>query len=131
MNQINVVPYIDVMLVLLVIFMVTAPLVQTSSIDLPTLGQSANPPPELPLQIIVRRDGSLAIRDMNRGESVEEPVTHRNFQQAVLAKIQPEQPILIAGDKDTPYQNILSVMDQLRVIHRGEIGLLVESAHSS
>ena len=61
MNQINVVPYIDVMLVLLVIFMVTAPLIQVASVDVPTVGKAAQAPSD-PLQVIVRADQSLAFR---------------------------------------------------------------------
>ena len=62
MNQINVVPYIDVMLVLLVIFMVTAPMIQPSSVELPSVGKSSQPP-VAPLEVIIKADASLAIRD--------------------------------------------------------------------
>ena len=58
MNQINVVPYIDVMLVLLVIFMVTAPMIQTGSVDLPSVGKASEVPAE-PLQSEVGADGAL------------------------------------------------------------------------
>jgi biopolymer transport protein TolR len=56
MNEINVVPYIDVMLVLLVIFMVTAPMIQTGSVDLPSVGKSSQPP-VAPLEVIIKADG--------------------------------------------------------------------------
>jgi biopolymer transport protein TolR len=59
-NEINVVPYIDVMLVLLVIFMVTAPMMTTASIDVPSVGKAAQPPAEA-LQVIVRADQTLAL----------------------------------------------------------------------
>jgi biopolymer transport protein TolR len=59
-NEINVVPYIDVMLVLLVIFMVTAPMMTTASIDVPSVGKAAQPPVEA-LQVIVRADRTLAL----------------------------------------------------------------------
>ena len=62
MNQINVVPYVDVMLVLLVIFMVTAPLVTTGVVDLPSVGKSAQPP-VAPLEVIIKADASLALRE--------------------------------------------------------------------
>ena len=73
MNQINVVPYIDVMLVLLVIFMVTAPMIQTGSVDLPSVAK-ANPPPVAPLEVIIHADGTLALRDRGKGGS-EQAVT--------------------------------------------------------
>ncbi|MBS1173000.1 MAG: biopolymer transporter ExbD [Proteobacteria bacterium] len=57
MNQINVVPYIDVMLVLLVIFMVTAPMIQSGSIDVPSVGKAAQPPAE-PLEVVIGGDGA-------------------------------------------------------------------------
>ena len=62
MNQINVVPYIDVMLVLLVIFMVTAPMIQTGTVELPSIGKAAETPAE-PLQVVVSADGTVALRD--------------------------------------------------------------------
>ena len=62
MNQINVVPYIDVMLVLLVIFMVTAPLVTPGIIDLPTVGK-AGQPKLVPLEVIIKEDRSLSVRE--------------------------------------------------------------------
>ena len=61
MNQINVVPYIDVMLVLLVIFMVTAPMIQTATVDVPTVGKASQAPSD-PLQVIVKADQTLAFR---------------------------------------------------------------------
>ena len=68
MNQINVVPYVDVMLVLLVIFMVTAPLVTTGVVDLPTLGKSAQLP-AAPLEVIIRADTSLMLRERIGGDA--------------------------------------------------------------
>jgi len=73
LNEINVVPYIDVMLVLLVIFMVTAPMIQTGSVDLPSVGKSSQPP-VAPLEVIIKADGSLSLRDRARG-SAEQVVT--------------------------------------------------------
>ena len=61
MNQINVVPYIDVMLVLLVIFMVTAPMIQQGSVDLPSVGKTAKQP-DVVVQIVVGKDDKLELR---------------------------------------------------------------------
>ena len=62
MNQINVVPYIDVMLVLLVIFMITAPLINPGQIELPQVGKTSDPPVQ-PMEVSVRTDGTLWLRD--------------------------------------------------------------------
>jgi biopolymer transport protein TolR len=66
-NQINVVPYIDVMLVLLVIFMVTAPFINPSQVELPSIGKSAEAP-MAPLEVVIRLDGSLLLRDRGSNE---------------------------------------------------------------
>ena len=99
MNQINVVPYIDVMLVLLVIFMVTAPLVNPGVVDLPSVGKAAQPP-VAPMEVVIRGDGSLLLRDRDKGGD-ERRVTNAELV-AVLQKRQatnPDQPVVIAADK--------------------------------
>ena len=77
MSQINVVPYIDVMLVLLVIFMITAPLMNPGQIDLPSVGKSLAPP-VLPLEIIIKKDTTLALRDHAKGGQ-ESPVSREEL----------------------------------------------------
>ena len=66
MSQINVVPYIDVMLVLLVIFMITAPMMNPGQIDLPSVGKSAAPS-VAPVEVLIKKDTTLAIRDHSQG----------------------------------------------------------------
>ena len=66
MNQINVVPYVDVMLVLLVIFMVTAPLITPGLVELPSVAKSSQPP-EAPLEVIIRTDQSMLLRERVKG----------------------------------------------------------------
>jgi len=125
-NEINVVPYIDVMLVLLVIFMVTAPMIQTGNIDLPSVGKASQPPVS-PLEVIVKADASLALRDRSRG-SAETPVT-RNDLAARIREAQaanPQQGVVIAGDKRVRYEEILRVMDELQRQQVAKIGLLVQ-----
>lgn len=126
-NEINVVPYIDVMLVLLVIFMVTAPMMTTASIDLPSVGQAAQPPAQ-PLQVTIRADGSLTLRDLARGKGDERETSRADLAQAVLAAQadNPEQPVLIAGAKDVKYEAVLGVMDELQRAQVKRIGLLVQ-----
>jgi biopolymer transport protein TolR len=126
MNEINVVPYIDVMLVLLVIFMVTAPMIQTGSVDLPTVGKSSQPP-VAPLEVIVRADQSLAVRDRAKGDK--EIAISRADLAARLKEAQrrnPQQAVLIAGDKSVRYEAVLDVMDELQRAQVVRIGLLVQ-----
>ncbi|MEO8411751.1 MAG: ExbD/TolR family protein [Propionivibrio sp.] len=120
-NEINVVPYIDVMLVLLIIFMVTAPMMTTASIDVPSVGAAAQPPVDA-LQVNIRADQSLSLG------SAEKRMTLAELAQ-VIAEAQrknPEQPVLIVGHKDVKYQAVLSVMDQLQNLQVKRIGLLVQ-----
>ena len=127
MNQINVVPYIDVMLVLLVIFMVTAPMIQPASIDLPTVGKANNQPPVAPLEVIVRADQTLQLRDRSKGDK-EIAVNRAELAlhlRAAQAK-NPQQAVLIAGDKNVRYEAVLNVMDELQKQHVAKIGLLVK-----
>ena len=128
MNEINVVPYIDVMLVLLVIFMVTAPLVNPGVVDLPSVGKSSLAP-TAPLEIVIKADLSLLLRErapaasersISRGELV-------TFLKQKQAK-NPEQPVLIAADKDVPYGRVLEVMDDLNRQQVRRVGLLVKPA---
>jgi len=119
-HEINVVPYIDVMLVLLVIFMVTAPMMQTASVDLPTVGKGSTPPVQ-PLEVVVRADGTLSLRDGGRERPIE------RAQLAAELAAQRERPVLIAGDKAVRYEAVLAVMDELQHAQVGKIGLLVRT----
>jgi len=126
MNQINVVPYIDVMLVLLVIFMVTAPMIQTGSVDVPSVGKSSQPPSE-PLEVIISRDETLALRDRSR-DAKESGVT-RSELAARIKEAQsrnPQQPVLISADKGVRYEAVMRVMDELQRQQVARIGLLVQ-----
>ncbi|MBI4754044.1 MAG: protein TolR [Betaproteobacteria bacterium] len=126
MNQINVVPYIDVMLVLLVIFMVTAPMIQTGNIDLPSVGKSAQPP-SAPIEITVRADQSLTLRDRAEG-GPERSVSREEMVRAIGAAQarDPHKPVVIAGDKSVKYESVLGVMDALQRANVQRIGLLVQ-----
>ncbi|MDR0378922.1 MAG: ExbD/TolR family protein [Candidatus Accumulibacter sp.] len=123
-NEINVVPYIDVMLVLLVIFMVTAPMMTTASIDVPSVGQASQAPAEA-LQVNIGEDESLAL--MDRGQ--ESPLGPDELAQAIRnAQIQdPERPVLIVGNRNVKYEAVLRVMDELQRQQVKRIGLLVRS----
>ncbi|MBI1965178.1 MAG: protein TolR [Betaproteobacteria bacterium] len=126
MNQINVVPYIDVMLVLLVIFMVTAPLINPGQIELPSVGKTSDPPLQ-PMEVSVRTDGALWLRDRSRS-SEERKVTRNELIAAIRQKQKqnPEQAVVIAADKDVRYEAVLEVMDMLQSNQVRRIGLLAK-----
>ena len=126
MNQINVVPYIDVMLVLLVIFMVTAPLVNPGQVDLPSVGK-ASQPAVAPMEVSVKADESLWLRDRS-GAGDEMRVDRARLVQAIREKQQknPEQAVVIAADKNVRYEAVLNVMDMLQQNQVNKVGLLAK-----
>ena len=123
-NQINVVPYIDVMLVLLVIFMVTAPLVNPGEIALPSVGSKLTVP-AAPLEVTLRNDQTLWLRDQQAAApaihvSREELVQRIRAKQARV----PDQPVVIAADKNARYEDVLGVLDLLQRNGAQKVGLL-------
>ena len=126
MNQINVVPYIDVMLVLLVIFMITAPLINPGQVELPSIGKTSNPP-VTPLEESVHTDRTLWLRDRSvRGD--DRKVSRDELLQAIRQKQakNPEQAVVIAADKDVQYGAVLEVMDMLQQNQVRKVGLLAK-----
>ncbi|HEY7945921.1 MAG TPA: protein TolR [Casimicrobiaceae bacterium] len=121
-NQINVVPYIDVMLVLLVIFMITAPLITPGEIRLPSVG-SALTTPVAPLEIRINRDQALFLK-----EGTTSPI--RVSRDELLARIRarqqrdPEQAVVINADKDVRYESVIEVLDMLQRNKVSKVGLL-------
>ena len=126
MNQINVVPYIDVMLVLLVIFMVTAPLINPGQIELPTMGKTSDPPLQ-PMEVSIRTDGSLWLRDRARSMQ-ERRVSRKDLIAAIRQKQKqsPDQAVVISADKDVRYESVLEVMDMLQQNQVRKVGLLAK-----
>jgi biopolymer transport protein TolR len=127
MSQINVVPYIDVMLVLLVIFMITAPLMNPGQIDLPSVGKSLAPP-VAPMEIIIRKDTTLALRDHARG-GLESPVSRDELVSRLQKSIKKnsEQPVVISADKSVRYEEVVNIMDMLQQQNIKKIGLLTKT----
>ena len=126
MNQINVVPYIDVMLVLLVIFMVTAPLVNPGLVELPSVGKSSQPP-VAPMEVSIRADESLWLRDRSAaGDEVR--VDRNRLIQSIRQKQQknPDQAVVISADKNVRYEAVLNVMDMLQQNQVSKVGLLAK-----
>ena len=128
MSQINVVPYIDVMLVLLVIFMVTAPFISPTQVELPSVGKSSQAPVS-PLEVMIRADGTLLLRDRAAGGD-EERVSEANLRQAVQARLksEPDRPVVISADKSVRYEAVMRVMDTLQRMGVARVGLLVKPA---
>jgi biopolymer transport protein TolR len=126
MSEINVVPYIDVMLVLLIIFMVAAPMLPTGSVDLPSVGKSSTPPAAA-LEVLIRADQSFALRD-HSGNAPERTVTRSELAAAVAEarRGDSERPVLIAGDKSVRYELVLEVMDELQRQQVKRVGLLIQ-----
>jgi biopolymer transport protein TolR len=124
MNEINVVPYIDVMLVLLVIFMITAPLITPGEIELPQIGKSLAPP-VAPLEVIVKADGSLRLHDRSVAGG-ERKISRDELVEAIKRKqaVSTEQPVVIAGDKSVRYEEVINVMDILQQQQVKKVGLL-------
>ncbi len=126
MNEINVVPYIDVMLVLLVIFMITAPLIHPGQIELPEIGKSSTAPVE-PMEVIIAADGSLTLRDRSQAGS-EQKMSRTELVSAIKSKQaqNAEQPVVIAADKNVRYEEVINVMDILQQEQVNKVGLLTK-----
>ena len=128
MAEINVVPYIDVMLVLLIIFMVAAPLINPGQIDLPEARQKLDPA-VAPLEVRVRATGELLLVDRNRG-GTERRVNRTELVAAVREAIgtNDNQAVVIAGDRAVRYEEVLKVLDVLQQNQVKRVGLLARPA---
>ena len=128
MAEINVVPYIDVMLVLLIIFMVAAPLINPGQIDLPQSAQKLDPA-VAPLEVRVRANGDLLVVD--RSKSGDELRVNRAQLLEVVRRAQGEhadQAVVIAGDRSVRYEEVLKVLDLLQQNRVKRVGLLARPA---
>jgi len=130
MNQINVVPYIDVMLVLLVIFMVTAPMLNPTLVELPSVGKSAAQVPETPLEVIVKADATMVLRERTQGKPTDRNVDLQGLVEAIRLKQaqSPDQAVVISADKAVRYEAVLKVMDELQRHGVARVGLMVKAA---
>jgi len=122
MNQINVVPYIDVTLVLLVIFMVTSPTTNPGVVDLPQVGQALKQP-VAPLVLTVKRDKTI--------ELDQKPFARDTLLLAVKQELTktPQRPVVIAADKRVEYDDVIAVMDLLKQNKVEKVGLLLKPAN--
>jgi biopolymer transport protein TolR len=129
-NQINVVPYIDVMLVLLVIFMVTAPLIAPGEIELPSVGSKLTPAVNA-LKIRLNPDKSIVLTDESVKDFRPLRVTRDTLvQQVVAIQAGREQPVVIDADKGSRYEDVIAILDQLQQGGVKRVGLLARPTPS-
>jgi len=122
--QINVVPMIDVMLVLLVIFMVTAPFINPGQVELPSVGKTAQTPAQ-PLEVIIKESGEYRLRDRaTGGEERGVAKSALAAEVAALHRAAPDQPVVIAADKNVRYEEVMHTMTVLQQAQITRIGLL-------
>ncbi len=128
MAEINVVPYIDVMLVLLVIFMITAPLLtQGVKVDLPVADAEALPPEaDDPVVVSVNAKGEMFI---DIGEGKNEPVEPEILMTRVAAvlKYRPKTPIMVRGDRNVDYGHVVEAMVMIQQAGAPNVGLITET----
>jgi biopolymer transport protein TolR len=126
--QINVVPMIDVMLVLLVIFMVTAPFINPAQVELPSVGKTSQTPAQ-PLEVIIKASGEYLLKNRAAG-GAEQVVTKRELaaEIAALHRERPDQPVVIAADKNVRYEKVMDTMNLLQQAQITRIGLLARPA---
>jgi biopolymer transport protein TolR len=126
-SEINVVPYIDVMLVLLIIFMITAPIVQQGvEIELPKLSANSLPPEQQePVILTVSKTGDYYL---NIGDNRKKPLSDEVVTQhiALVLKQKPQTPILVRGDKDADYGSVTTAMVLLQSAGVEKVGLMTE-----
>jgi biopolymer transport protein TolR len=128
MNEINMVPFIDVMLVLLIIFMVTAPLITTGLVDLPSVGKSQQRPGSV-IEIVVGTDERLRLRVID-GTTAPEPSPVSIA--TLAARVRESQrgnadmPVVISADRSVKYESVVRVMDTLQRAGVKRVGLSVK-----
>ena len=125
MNEINMVPFIDVMLVLLIIFMVTAPLITPSLIDLPSVGKAAKQPDQV-VQVLVAKDERLEVKSGDKTQAM----NLKDIAPAVL-QVQSGQAagtvaVVISADRNVKYETVVKVMDTLQRAGVQRVGLSVQ-----
>lgn len=125
-NEINMVPFIDVMLVLLIIFMVTAPLISPSVIDLPSLGK-ANKAPDQIIKINLDKGGLLTL-ETSKDASKQSPIATNKVADAVkkMQGSKADIPVIISADKSVKYENVVEIMDKLQRAGIQRVGLSVQ-----
>lgn len=127
-SEINVVPYIDVMLVLLIIFMVMPSSNNPSVVNLPSAERTAQPPDDY-IQVVLKPDGALTIGISGKNPETPQAASDRVDlirQLRVLHSNNPEFPVLIAGDKDSKYDDVIQLISEAKKIGINRVGLATQ-----
>jgi biopolymer transport protein TolR len=124
MSEINMVPFIDVMLVLLIIFMVSAPLITTGVVDLPSVGKAKQRPAAV-IEVIVGTDDRLKIR-LDQADPVQIPNAALASRVHDLQNGRTDVPVVIAADRQVKYESVVKVMDTLQKAGVQRVGLAVK-----
>ncbi len=125
-NEINMVPFIDVMLVLLIIFMVTAPLIAPSMIDLPSIGKAAKQPDEI-VQIVITKSEAIELKLKDKTTSVGLTDVAAMVKQNLGTGT--NTAVVISADKTVKYETVVKVMDTLQRAGIARVGLSVQLAN--
>jgi biopolymer transport protein TolR len=125
-NEINMVPFIDVMLVLLIIFMVTAPLITPSVVDLPSVGRGKKPPDQV-IEVIVGKDETLSLKIDGNTRRIKLGELAANVKRAQdgLGK-DGSSAVIISADRNVKYETVVRVMDNLQKAGAQRVGLSVQ-----
>ena len=124
-NEINMVPFIDVMLVLLIIFMVTATVITPGTINIPRAGQSSKAP-DSPITVMIDAQGAITADGGKNGPDLKSTKEAEVFSAiASAAKSNPDLAVMVAADKDIAYQKVIDVTSRLRQAGVGRVGLAV------
>jgi biopolymer transport protein TolR len=126
MNEINMVPFIDVMLVLLIIFMVTAPLITPSVIDLPTVGK-ANRKPDKVIEVQIAKDEGLQVRNGDKTFAMTLKDVGPTVKQAQAGEPPGSVAVVISADRNVKYDTVVKVMDALKKADVDRVGLSVKT----
>ena len=124
-NEINMVPFIDVMLVLLIIFMVTAPLITPSVIDLPTVGK-ANRQPDQKLEVVIGKDNAIQLKSGTDSRKLGLAELSAATVAAQAGKPQGSVAVVISADRGVKYETVVTVMDTLQRAGVQRVGLSVQ-----
>ncbi|MCG2592868.1 biopolymer transporter ExbD [Ramlibacter sp. XY19] len=124
-NEINMVPFIDVMLVLLIIFMVTAPLITPSLIDLPSVGKAARKPDQV-VEVLVAKDERLQLKAGDKAVSMPLKEIAPAVLQAQAGKPAGSVAVVISADRNVKYESVVKVMDALQRAGVQRVGLSVQ-----
>lgn len=128
MADINVVPYIDVMLVLLVIFMVAAPLVAPSIVNLPSVANASPQQQTPPVVVNIEADNRMLVRYKDGENTIEQRMSGGDLTGFLQGRqaANPDQPVVIAADKSVRYEIVMNVMSDLKARGVKRVGLLVK-----